>query len=244
MLCFCSVKYCLCYCCPLVCPYFSWFWAKLVEGVGLPSHWLSLVFSTPLLPRFSAVPEHPYQRSTSAMLLIVRIYCVVVGAGRHPALLRRVSEWTDADRLRLMLSSAYVFDSRLYGGWWPTQPNMPPEGHVLRQRAIALGIPAEYVLSTARVSNTEGEAKEVVGMLPLGTTIILVTSAFHMPRAKLLFERHGFKIVPFAVDFQSRGAWAGNLFRDPLNYLPTSRGLQSSSRAIREAIGRVVYRVW
>ncbi len=177
---------------------------------------------------------------------------VVLGTGRHaapgPA---RTSEWIDADRFFGGLEAFAQLQKQgdaspliFTGGWWPTQPDLPPEGDVLRERAMALGIPEEVVLSTAKVRNTADEAKEVAGMLPAGSTVMLVTSAFHMPRARRLFGRQGLTVLAFAVDFQASGAWAGHPLRDPLNYLPTADGLKSSSRALREAIGRTILRAW
>ncbi|NDD46460.1 MAG: YdcF family protein, partial [Synechococcaceae bacterium WB9_4xB_025] len=46
------------------------------------------------------------------------------------------------------------------------------------------------------------------------------------------------------VDFQVRGAWAGPLWRDPTQWLPSAQALDASSRALRELLGRLVYRVW
>jgi len=213
------------------------------------------IFATPLTAEaLWRWLEQPYQRHTAAMLLQQSrpAAVVVLGTGRHaapgPA---RASEWLDADRFFGGLDAFVQLRKQgdapqliFTGGWWPTQPNLPPEGDVLRERAIALGIPAEAVVSTAKVRNTADEAKEVAAMLPAGSTLLLVTSAFHMPRARRLFERQGLTVLPFAVDFQASGAWAGHPFRDPLNYLPTASGLQRSSRAIREAIGRTIYRAW
>ena len=97
------------------------------------------------------------------------------------------------------------------GGWWPSQPNFSPEGDVLRQRAIQLGISDTSVISTRKVRNTAEEAIEVASLLPPESTVLLVTSAFHMPRALQLFNRQGVSVLPFPVDFQSTGVWAGNL---------------------------------
>ena len=49
------------------------------------------------------------------------------------------------------------------------------------------------------------------------------------------------RVVPFPVDFQATGSWAGQPLRDPLRYLPSASGLDSSSRALREWIGRLAY---
>ena len=74
--------------------------------------------------------------------------------------------------------------------------------------------------------------------------VLLVTSAFHMRRAQRMFERQGFTVLPFPVDFKARASWGGSVVRDPLMWMPTSRGLDDSSRALRELLGRVVYRSW
>lgn len=198
--------------------------------------------------------ERPYERRTAAAVLhnARPAAVVVLGTGRHPAPgPAQASEWSDADRFFAGLDAFAQLQKHggkprliFTGGWWPTQPDLPLEGDVLQERAIALGVPADAVVSTARVRNTADEAKKVAAMLPAGSTVILVTSAFHMPRASSLFERIGLTVLPFAVDFQASGAWAGHPLRNPLNYLPTAGGLSSSSRALREAIGRTIYRAW
>ena len=93
--------------------------------------------------------------------------------------------------------------------------------------------------------NTAEEARAIRDLLPSGRRrVLLVTSAFHMRRAQRLFERQGMAVEPFPVDFQARGSWAGSLWMDPLQWLPTASGLDGSSRALRELLGRIVYRTW
>lgn len=226
--------------------------APVIAALGIL--WL---FATPLTAEgLWRWLERPYQRQSAAAVLGRRsapvAAVVVLGSGRHaapgPA---RFSEWNDADRFFGGLEAwqqlrAHGQRPRLIftGGWWPTQPQMPPEGDVLRQRAIALGLPPADLLSTARVRNTSEEATAIAAMLPPGTGIVLVTSAFHLPRAVRLFERRGLRVIPFPVDFQASGAWAGSPLADPLHWLPSADGLASSSRALREAIGRTLYRAW
>jgi uncharacterized SAM-binding protein YcdF (DUF218 family) len=174
---------------------------------------------------------------------------VVLGGGRQPAPgPAQVSEWGDADRFFAGIDAyrhlraggqrpLLVFT----GGWWPTMPELAPEGDVLRQQAIALGLPSADLRSTARVRNTVEEAREIASKLPRGSAVVLVTSAFHMARAQRLFEQQGLRVVPFPVDFQATGSWAGQPLRDPLRYLPSAGGLYGSTRALREWIGRLVY---
>lgn len=177
---------------------------------------------------------------------------MVLGTGRHPAPGRaRVSEWTDADRFfgGLEVFSALAEEPAagdqptliFTGGWWPSQPDLPPEGAVLREQAIRLGLPPAQLRTTPRVRNTAEEAEAVAAMVPSGSTVVLVTSAFHMPRSQHLFERQGLRVLPFPVDFQASGTWAGQPLSDPLRWVPSAAGLDGSSRALRELLGRTVY---
>lgn len=73
------------------------------------------------------------------------------------------------------------------GGKVPWLPDSPPEGEVLLSYAVQLGVPPDRMHVTPNVENTEDEAREVSRYLGRGKRIILVTSAFHMPRAQRLF---------------------------------------------------------
>ena len=173
---------------------------------------------------------------------------VVLSGGRHPAPgAARVSEWHDPDRFLagLDLYRAGKAPRLLFtGGASPFRPGQPPEGQRYLQEARQLGIPAAAMASTPPVVNTAEEAAAIRQLLPARARILLVTSAFHMRRAQRLFERQGLKVLPFPVDFQARGRWAGPLWRDPSQWLPSARALDDSSRALRELLGRLVYRSW
>jgi uncharacterized SAM-binding protein YcdF (DUF218 family) len=191
--------------------------------------------------------ERPWQRRPAAALPSASAI-VVLGGGRHPAPgPGRRSEWVDADRFfgGIELFQAGRAPQLIFtGGWSPSTPQAPPEGEVLRRQAIALGLPAAALRSTVRVTNTAEEASAVAALLPSRAPVILVTSAFHMKRAQRLFERRGLRVIPYPVDFQARGAWAGHPLADPLHYVPSASGLDSTSRALREALGRTLYRAW
>ena len=90
-----------------------------------------------------------------------------------------------------------------------TRGNLPwsvgkPEGEYLREIAISSGISDQNILLTANVENTDQEVKAVRMLLTVDKpNILLVTSAFHMPRAQKLFEASGIKVLPVAVDFRT-----------------------------------------
>lgn len=128
------------------------------------------------------------------------------------------------------------------GGWVPWRPDSRPEGEVLAEKAVALGVPQDHIVVTERVSNTAGEAAAVAGWLARGGatrhTIILVTSAFHMRRARLIFEHAGLTVVPYPVDFHASDSPVG-----VLDALPTAEALLDTQTALRELYGYWYYRV-
>ena len=191
--------------------------------------------------------EAPWQRR-AANTAPTADAIVVLSGGRHPSPgSDRVSEWNDPDRFLagLDLYRAGKAPRLLFtGGASPFLPGQPPEGQRYLDEAQQLGIPTAAMASTPPVVNTAEEAAAIRQLLPVRSCILLVTSAFHMRRARRLFERQGLKVLPFPVDFQARGRWAGPLWRDPTQWLPSARALDDSSRALRELLGRLVYRTW
>lgn len=170
---------------------------------------------------------------------------VVLSAGRvtapGPA---RISEWGDPDRF---FGGVELFEAGkapllvFTGGWVPWAPDDVPEGQILRQHAVRLGVPADRILVTGSVVNTAAEATAVAQLLRerqmAHARVLLVTSAFHMARARALFESAGLVVSPFPVDFV---AGAGER-RTVLDILPNAGSLGRSSVAIRELYGRLYY---
>ena len=140
-------------------------------------------------------------------------------------------EWHDPDRFLagVELFRAGKAPQLLFtGGQNPFRKGLAPEGSLYLTEARALGIPADAMSSTGPVLNTAEEARAIRDLLPSSRSkVLLVTSAFHMRRAQRLFERQGMAVVPFPVDFQARGSWAGSLWMDPLQWLPTASALET-----------------
>ena len=112
-----------------------------------------------------------------------------------------------------------------------------PEGEYLRDIAEKLGISSDVILLTENVQNTDQEAKAVAKFLNKKVpNIILVTSAFHMPRAQKVFEAAGIEVSPFPVDFLS-GADKTTL----IHFIPSAGAFRDTSFFVRELIGRIYY---
>ena len=112
-----------------------------------------------------------------------------------------------------------------------------PEGEYLRDIAIKYGVPNKNILLTENVENTDQEAKAVAKILNKASPkIILVTSAFHMPRAQKVFEAAGINVEPFAVDFLSEADKY-----TIMNFIPSTKAFHQTNFFIRELIGRLYY---
>ncbi len=67
--------------------------------------------------------------------------------------------------------------------------------------------------------------------------IYLVTSAWHMPRAAMIFRKAGFTVVEAPV------AYTTNYKTDLLSFIPQAEALRNSRNFMREIIGMVWYRL-
>jgi len=114
-----------------------------------------------------------------------------------------------------------------------------PEGEYLRDIAEKLGVPSDIILLTENVQNTDQEAKAVAKLLGKDQpNIILVTSAFHMPRAQKVFEAASIVVSPFPVDFLS-GVNKASL----IHFIPSAEAFRGTSFFVREVIGRLYYEI-
>jgi uncharacterized SAM-binding protein YcdF (DUF218 family) len=89
-------------------------------------------------------------------------------------------------------------------------PGAPAEGAWNRSRAIERGVPASAAIAAERAQYTSDEASNVAAELQkLGErgakTIILCTSAWHLPRATRHYRALGLEVIPLPCDFMTRG---------------------------------------
>ena len=107
-----------------------------------------------------------------------------------------------------------------------------PEARVFADAAEALGIRSTDLIMESNSKDTKDQARfiqKIVG----SNRFILVTSAFHMPRAMALFRKGGMNPIP---------APAGHVVKarrqlSPSQFFPSADSLEKSERAIREYWG-------
>ena len=124
-------------------------------------------------------------------------------------------------------------------GKTPYNPTQLSEGEILKREALKRGIPAENIRLSKVALNTSAEAVAVSELLGQDKRIILVTSAFHMKRAKQLFEKSGFHVWPYKVDFRTFPRTSYYL----IDFLPSALALTKTELALRELLGRLYYKL-
>ncbi|MEG3192358.1 YdcF family protein [Lysobacter sp. D1-1-M9] len=94
------------------------------------------------------------------------------------------------------------------------------------------GVPGPALHAESHSANTRENAENVARMMPgVPRRIALVTSALHMPRARLSFEAVGFEVCPLPTDFRTVPVGA------PGYLLPRTSSLLKTEAALHELVG-------
>ncbi len=118
----------------------------------------------------------------------------------------------------------------------------PQEGVEMQRLALRLGIPEEATAVEGRSRTTYENAvaaKQILG----ASSVLMVTSAYHVPRALRLFRKQGLDTTPYPCAYTTRdrieAGWDGDLF----DLIPEVGSLHKSTLAINELVGTLIYRI-
>lgn len=178
---------------------------------------------------------------------------VVLGGGTKPALPPRpgVDLAEAGDRV---LYGAQLYQAGkapwlvLSGGRIAWMGGGQSEAADMADLARRLGIPASAILLDTESFNTYQNAVNVRRILAEKGVqqFLLVTSAMHMPRAMLIFQRQGLDPIAAPTDFLYTDADRALGRTQPqaflLSWLPDADALAKTTRALKEYIGIAVYR--
>lgn len=125
------------------------------------------------------------------------------------------------------------------GGNLPWLGARESEAEAMRTFLSDLSVAPESILLEERSRNTRENALYTAEIMQEHglETILLVTSALHMPRALAAFQALGLDAVPAATDFE-----IGTISEGVLAWLPDADALAGSTRALKEYLGYRVYR--
>lgn len=107
------------------------------------------------------------------------------------------------------------------------------EALVYFKTALSLGIDSNNMKLQSLPSNTQMEAEEYVRNFGKETNLILVTSAIHMPRAIMHFNKAGLKPTPAPANFILKE----ESIKYPLSWFPSSKNVSIMEAAIHERAG-------
>jgi uncharacterized SAM-binding protein YcdF (DUF218 family) len=181
---------------------------------------------------------------------------IVLGGGLHPQLAPRTSVEVNEAGDRLLTGVRLLRAGKaplllLSGGTvtFRSANPAPAEAETARRLALELGVPeARLLLSDqARTTAEEALALRAIGQARGWRSVLLVTSAMHMPRSLATFQRRsGLQVVPVACDYllPARSAsgrpTAASLL---IELLPEAGALQLTTQALKEHLGLLVYRL-
>ena len=222
-------------------------WRRLGRALASAAFVLSLLPA--LLPLFTllAVPLENYAPPVVTLPAHVD-GILVLGGAEEPAIsaARRQPVLNGAaERL-----TAFVFLARRYpeaelvfsGGSSAISGTGSTDSSVANDVFSQLGLPASRILFEKRSRNTWENAlfsRSLVDPRP-DETWLLVTSAMHMPRAVGVFQKVGWHVIPYPVDYQTDGRISADTFVPSVNVLGELYGFNTVAR---EWLGLLAYRV-
>ena len=100
-----------------------------------------------------------------------------------------------------------------------------------------LGVDEKALVFFPEARNTEEEARMIAAA---GfKRVRLVTSAWHMPRARMLFERAGLEVIPAPTDYEMH--YCAELPLQCKDFFPSADALWRNSVAVKEWVARFFY---
>ena len=134
------------------------------------------------------------------------------------------------------------------GGRIPWFGEERPESADMAILLQMLGVPADAIIEEPDSLNTYENAVNVRKILADQgiERILLITSALHMPRSLLIFEKQGINAIPAPTDFlatESSFQESDSPQEIILNFIPDASRLEKTTSALKEYIGIVVYRL-
>ena len=183
---------------------------------------------------------------------------IILGGGLNPGLPPRQHPEVDeaGDRIyhaAFLYHKGYAEKIVASGGWvalyWDSGPDRS-EAQDMSTMLQALNVPENVILLEPNSENTRENAIFTAELLQQESieSVILVTTARHMPRAVKTFEKAGVEVIPAPTDYFVTGdpdITSGTLDQNfkPLNAVPQSQFLDVTTSSIKEYVGLLYYQM-
>lgn len=211
--------------------------ARIFAAIFLVAFWIS---GTTIFARAVMAPlETKYLTPSLAQLQNAGVKRVVVlTGGGYP-------RWSELDALALPHASTFRFLSgfelcaRLNdceiifsGSAGSSNPNIQAANTM--QELAAILAPQLPVHSESNSSSTREHPQNVKTFVQT-EPFVLVTSAYHMPRAMFVFESAGLTPIPYPVDFYTHAGFVWN------DFVPSPQNWEILNLALHEYVGLATY---
>jgi len=179
---------------------------------------------------------------------------VVLGGGIRPQVPPR--PWIDVSEAgdRVLYGAQLYREGKaplviLSGGRIDWKGGGPSESGDMAKLVEVLGVPLRAIAQDPTSLNTYENAVNVRNILHARglNRVLLVTSALHMPRSLQIFQKQGIEAIAAPTDFLVTQQDLQEINSTPeaitLNLMPDAERLQTVTRALREYVGLVIYRL-
>jgi uncharacterized SAM-binding protein YcdF (DUF218 family) len=138
------------------------------------------------------------------------------------------------------LARRYPNAKIVFSGGSDTLTPGPSEAAVARQLFVSFGIDSNRILIEDQSRNTEENARFTLRTIDPApqSKWILVTSAYHMPRAIGTFRQAGFNVIAFPAGWRTHG-WRDFFRPEP----SVTENLRRVDIATREWVGLIIYKL-
>jgi uncharacterized SAM-binding protein YcdF (DUF218 family) len=194
---------------------------------------LGYILIQPLEDRFPMVTEAPEEVGTIIMLGGATL--------SRPSTARQIAELNDAgDRLTATLWLAVRYPRArivISGGSGVMGEAGEAEAETAARFFVDHGVDRERLVLEDQSRNTEENVANTAGLLDGdGLPVVVVTSAFHMPRSMGIFRQAGMDVMAWPTDYRSPGPQ-----RFGIDLANPVQNINVSTVALKEWIGLLVY---
>lgn len=228
-------------------------WQKRLVIVAVLLLWLSSNRLVTMVLLRSLEWQHPPPSTSESAVPHADVIVVLGGATRAQAFPRPTSELNEAGDRLLCAARLYRQGAAprilLTGGkgvW--VGSGKRPEAESMADILTSIGIPREALWLETASRNTHENGVETEAMLESrgAKSVILITSAVHMPRSYRVFANTDLEVIPVATDFLvTQEDWEYYTRPDPMiqlyNLLPAADNLAHTTQVLKEYVGICVY---
>lgn len=217
-------------------------WKKrlVILGIGM-----SFVFSNPALMNLTL---RAYEGEQQSLNSINETYDYVIVLGGFSNLDKGAgTAFSTTERGNRLWTALEIYQAGkadkilISGGAGDIWQEKASEAVVVQDFLYRMGIDSNNIVIESKSKNTYENAvftKNLLEEINPTAKCLLVTSAFHMPRARRIFEKQKIDIVPYSTDFMNRP-----LNRPNYIFIPSGKMLWLWDTIIKEWVGMISYKM-